>query len=113
MFARSIIFAVSIALATSAPAAQQPVSPQFARAQGFRIGVSPTSALMKVGSSRRYMATYVNGGDYTPTSPQWSSSNTNVATVASDGTVRAVAAGKATIKATDGASSATSPLTVN
>ena len=67
---------------------------------GQTLIVSPQSASLFVNASQRLTATLTDrNGNNLPVTPQWTSSNSSVATVTSDGTVRGVGAGSATISA--------------
>ncbi|MCR5206299.1 MAG: Ig-like domain-containing protein [Lachnospiraceae bacterium] len=78
------------------------------------VSVAPTSLGLVVGASSKLTAT-VSPSDATNKAVNYSSNNTSVATVTSDGTVTAVAAGSAVITVTteDGAKTATCNVTVN
>lgn len=77
------------------------------------VSVTPTSLSLTAGETYRLGAT-ISPSNATNPNVSWSSSNTSVATVASDGTVTAKAAGSATITCTtqDGSKKATSTVTV-
>ena len=77
------------------------------------VSISPSTMSLNVGESSKLKAT-VSPANATNTSVSWTSSNSSVATVASDGTVTAKAAGSATITCTtqDGSKKATCTVTV-
>ncbi len=77
------------------------------------VSVSPTSLSLTAGETYRLTPT-VSPSNATNTGVTWTSSNTSIATVASDGTVSAKAAGSATIICTtlDGSMKATCSVTV-
>lgn len=67
---------------------------------GQTLTVSPQAASLFVNSTQRLTATLKDrNGNNLPVTPQWSSSNAGVATVTSDGTVKGMSAGSATISA--------------
>jgi glucosylceramidase len=78
------------------------------------VSVNPTSSTITVGQTQQLTGT-VSPSTATNKAVNWSSSNTAVATVNSNGLVAAVAAGNATITVTtvDGAKTATCAITVN
>ncbi|MFY0601568.1 MAG: Ig-like domain-containing protein [Cyclobacteriaceae bacterium] len=78
------------------------------------VSVSPTTATLNIGETTDLTET-VNPGNATNQSVSWSSSNTLVATVNSNGLVTAVSPGSATITVStnDGNKTATSAITVN
>lgn len=77
------------------------------------VSVTPTSLSLTAGDTYKLGAT-ISPSNATNPNVSWSSSNTSVATVASDGTVTAKAAGSATITCTtaDGGKKATCSVTV-
>ena len=78
------------------------------------VSLNKSELALIVGQTEKLVAT-VQPSDATNKNVSWSSSNTAVATVASDGTVTAVGAGTATITVTteDGGKTATCAVTVN
>ncbi len=78
------------------------------------VTLNKSSLNLNVDKSEKLIAT-VNPSNATNKKVTWSSSNNSVATVASDGTVKAVKTGTATItcKTTDGGKTATCKVTVN
>jgi trimeric autotransporter adhesin len=78
------------------------------------VSVLPGTGTVAVGSYLSFMATPrdVNGNPVSGYTTTWKSSNTAVATVGSNGTVKGVAAGTVTITATAGGKTGTATLTV-
>ena len=78
------------------------------------VTISPTSATLNVGSTKLFTAT-VSPSDATNKAVNWTSSNTSVATVDSNGLVTAKSAGSATITVTtiDGGYKKTANVTVS
>jgi uncharacterized protein YjdB len=79
------------------------------------VDVQPTSLSLAPGQSAELAATVRDSGNVTilGASVSWTSSDPAVLTVSSTGQVTAVAAGSATVLATSGNASATSPVTVS
>ena len=78
------------------------------------VSVLPGTANVNVGSYVSFMATPkdANGNPVSGYTTTWRSSNTAVATVASNGTVKGIATGTVTISATAGGKTGTATLTV-
>jgi hypothetical protein len=80
---------------------------------GRTLTVSPTATILSVDASQRFTATLKDrNGNTIPATPDWTSSNTSVATVDGTGLVRGVATGSATIQAKVGALVAAGAVTV-
>lgn len=80
------------------------------------VSVTPNSTSVSVSSSANFKAAghYSDGSTKDVTSSaQWTSSNTAIASIASPGVVKGMAAGTVTISASSGAMSASATLTVN
>jgi uncharacterized protein YjdB len=79
------------------------------------VSVTPSPLSMSVGQATQLTATARDAGGNALTGQtfQWTTSNSAVATVATDGTVTAVSAGSATITATTGGKSGTAAITVS
>ena len=106
------VFLLSMTAGTLAEHQPRAVSPDFARKEYLRIGISPLSAGMKVGESRRYHAWYVNGRDVVPASPRWRVSDGKILAVDNAGNVSAKTSGSAKVTVTDGVTSATANIIV-
>ena len=80
---------------------------------GQTLTVSPATASVFVDATQRFTATLKNRhGDVIPSTPEWSSSNTSVATVDASGLAQGKTAGSATIQAKVGELTAEATLAV-
>ena len=81
---------------------------------GQTLTVSPTSASVVVDASQRFTATLKNrAGDVIPATPEWSSTNSSVATIDGSGLARGEASGSTTIRARVGGLIAGATLNVS
>lgn len=99
---------------SASPACNSYAAPATSAPTVGSVTVSPTTASVAAGSTVSLTATVrdQNGNTMSSPAPSWTSSNTAVATVSSNGTVSGVSSGSATITASAGGRSASAAITV-
>ena len=104
----------SATLQVSARGMSATASITVAADNGQTLTISPTAANLFVNATQEFTATLRDRhGDVIPSTPEWSSSNTGVATVDGGGLVRAKASGSATIQARVGDVAAVATVSVS